>query len=533
MSPKAQVRIPKGMRDILPVQMIKRQYVIDVIKKVFETFGFEPLQTPAIEMSETLRGKYGEDAERLIYNTYYSNTAKDDLSLRYDLSVPLCRVVAIHPNLTKPFKRYQIAPVWRADRPQKGRYREFYQCDADTVGSASMLADAEIIHVIYEILTRLGFNNFVTYINHRKVLQGIGQFAGVPDRLLGSLYRSIDKIDKIGLDGVERELKAVGLPRDIQAALVRATRLLLQEKLANEDFEANLIEQGVSKQIAQAIKPKIVETIEQTNRSAMKPANIQNVAVRLVGQQIDTLRMIYESDERIEMIPTSVITKLLALLQISGPNRQVLADLGHTLGDVSVAVEGIFELEEMIRYFENLGIPEQFMVINFSMVRGLEYYTGPIFETIVKEPNIGSITGGGRYDKLIGMFTKRSQPATGTSFGIERIIDVMEEMNMFPPEVNSTVSQVLVSRFDDSTVDESLKLANTLRQAGLNVELYFGSESLKQQLKYANTKSIPLVLIAGPDEIAAGQVTLKQMNTGEQKQVDRDAAATVIKDWLS
>src|SRR5579884_4373445 len=198
MANKVRAAVPRGMRDILPEQMIRRQYVIDVIRDVFEEFGFEPLSTPAIELSETLTVKYRPDAERLIYSTTYGD-GKDKLALRYDLSVPLSRVVAMYPELPKPFKRYQIAPVWRAERPQKGRYREFYQCDADTVGSASMLADAETLNIIYEILTRLGFKKFVVNINDRKVLTGIGQFSGVPGELLGGLYRSIDKLEKIGL----------------------------------------------------------------------------------------------------------------------------------------------------------------------------------------------------------------------------------------------------------------------------------------------------------------------------------------------
>src|SRR5437660_11232412 len=211
---KIEPRVPRGMRDILPERMIRRQYVIDVIREVFEEFGFEPLQTPAIELSETLMGKYGPDAERLIYSANYPN-GKDPLSLRYDLSVPLCRVVAMYPELPKPFKRYQIAPVWRAERPQKGRYREFYQCDVDTVGSASMLADAENVNVIYEVLRRLGFKKFVVNINDRRILTGIGQCSGVPEELLGGLYRSIDKLEKIGLDGVREELRRNEIPDDV------------------------------------------------------------------------------------------------------------------------------------------------------------------------------------------------------------------------------------------------------------------------------------------------------------------------------
>ena len=212
-------RVPRGMRDILPEQMIRRQYVIDVIRDVFEEFGFEPLQTPAMELSEVLTGKYGPDAEKLIYQAGHTG-GKEDISLRYDLSVPLCRVVAMYPQLPKPFKRYQIDPVWRAERPQKGRYRQFFQCDADTVGSDTMLADAENVNLVYQVLSRLGFKQFEININERKLITGIGQFAGVPTEQLGGLYRSIDKLDKIGLDGVTSELRENNIPEDVIGKLL-------------------------------------------------------------------------------------------------------------------------------------------------------------------------------------------------------------------------------------------------------------------------------------------------------------------------
>ena len=358
-TPFIKPRVPRGMRDILPEQMIRRQYVINVIRDVFEEFGFEPLQTPALELSEVLTGKYGPDAEKLIYQAGHVG-GKEDISLRYDLSVPLCRVVAMYPQLPKPFKRYQIDPVWRAERPQKGRYRQFFQCDADTVGTESMLADAENVNLIYQVLTRLGFKQFEVNINNRKLITGIGQFAGVPDEQLSGLYRSIDKLDKIGLAGVREEL-------------------------------------------------------------------VEN------------------------QIPEPVIEKLLVLLQIEGDTAAVLSALSEQLGDSDVAREGIAELEELNSYLVTLEVPDKFYRVNVSMVRGLEYYTGPIYETVVEEPRIGSITGGGRYDELIGSFSKQGYPATGTSFGIERIIDVMEEFDMFPTAVGKTVTQVLVTVFDAET----------------------------------------------------------------------------------
>ncbi len=419
-------RVPRGMRDILPEQMIRRLHVIDIIRKVFEEFGFEPLQTPAMELSEVLTGKYGPDAEKMIYQAGHTG-GKEDISMRYDLSVPLCRVIAMYPQLPKPFKRYQIDPVWRAERPQKGRYRQFFQCDADTVGSDSMLADAENVNLIYQVLIRLGFKEFQIHINDRKVITGIGQFSGVPTQQLGGLYRSIDKLDKIGLDGVTNELRE------------------------NE-------------------------------------------------------------------IPQNVIDKLLTLLQIEGDAESVLSELEEQLGDFDSAREGMTELKELIGFMDTLGIPERFYKINVSMVRGLEYYTGPIYET-VQDPSMGSITGGGRYDELIGSFSKQSFPATGTSFGIERIIDLMDEYEMYPPTVGKTVTQVLMTVFDDELMNESLKLATQLRQGGIRTEVYHRPGKLATQMKYADAKGIPYAVILGSDELAAGNAAIRDMSNREQEDV--------------
>ncbi len=439
-TPFIKPRVPRGMRDILPEQMIRRQYVIDVIRDVFEEFGFEPLQTPALELSEVLTGKYGPDAEKLIYQAGHVG-GKEDISLRYDLSVPLCRVIAMHPQLPKPFKRYQIDPVWRAERPQKGRYRQFFQCDADTVGTESMLADAENVNLIYQVLTRLGFEQFEVNINDRKLITGIGQFAGVPDEQLGGLYRSIDKLDKIGLSAVRDELAE-------------------------------------------------------------------------------------------NQIPEPVIEKLLALLQIEGDTATVLNALNEQLGDSEVAREGIVELEELNGYLETLGVPDEFYRINVSMVRGLEYYTGPIYETVVEEPKIGSITGGGRYDELIGSFSKQGYPATGTSFGIERIIDVMEEFDMFPATVGKTVTQVLVTVFDAELAQESLKLATLLRQDSIRTEVYSRPTRISTQIKYADTKGIPYAVILGSDELEAGTVAIRNLESREQQIVPREELVEHIQRWI-
>jgi histidyl-tRNA synthetase len=427
------------MRDFLPEQMILREYVIDVIREVFESFGYEPLSTPSVELHATLTGKYGPDAERMIYNVSRRG-GKEKLALRYDLSVPLSRVAAMYPDLQKPFKRYQISPVWRGERPGKGRYREFYQCDVDTIGSASMLADAELVDIMHEVLHRLGFRDFVVRINNRKILTGIGQFAGVPEELLGGLYRSIDKLEKIGLDGVKEELEANEIPED-------------------------------------------------------------------------------------------VVARLLELLQITGDDQAILKELRQELGEFPAAVEGIEELEEILAYLEPLDVPRQRYQVDFAMVRGLDYYTGPIYETVVQEPRIGSICGGGRYDELIGMFTDRSYPATGTSFGIERIIDVMEELKMFPPEVGTTITQVLVTIFDEAHTSASLEVSSELRKGGLNTELYFENDPLGDQIRYALKRGIPYVVIVGPDELAAGQVTVRNLPLNEQRTVDRSAAVANIENW--
>ena len=435
MSNFVEPRLPRGMRDIIPQKMLQRRYVMRVIENVFERFGFEPLQTPALELAQTLMGKYGPDAEKLIYDARHRE-GKEDLALRYDLSVPLSRVVAMNPQLTKPFKRYQIAPVWRAERPQKGRYREFYQCDADIVGTSSMLADAEIIAMIFTILSELGFQEFVTKLNNRQVLTALGEYSGVPSALLGGLYRAIDKLEKIGRDAVREEM--------------------------------------VKNQIPDEAVEKILD---------------------LVALPFDDLNA---WREKFRAYPRGL--------------------------------QGIDELEQLRQYTREMGVNPARIQVDLTMVRGLEYYTGPIFETVVTEPKIGSLTGGGRYDGLIGLFSKNSLPATGTTIGIERIIDVMDELNMFPPNLGKTVTQILVTVFDDKTRATSVALAMELRAAGINTEVWYDADGLGKQLKYAAAKAIPFALIAGPDEIAAKIVTLRDLETGEQTQIARAEIAMRVRE---
>jgi len=435
-------RLPRGMRDILPEQMMLRRYVIRAFEEIFEAYGFEPLQTPALELRETLMGKYGPDAEKLIYDARHRE-GKEELSLRYDLSVPLARVVAMYPNLPRPFKRYQIAPVWRAERPQKGRYREFYQCDADIVGTSSMAADAEIISLIHEALTRLGFRNFVILLNDRKLLTGLGRYSGVPEPLLGSLYRAIDKFDRLGLEGVQEEMRRYGIPEE-------------------------------------------------------------------------------------------AIARMLELLRIEGDHAEILGELSRRMqaAEIPEGLEGIRELEALLRFVEAMGVPSERYRISFTMVRGLEYYTGPIFETVVTEPKIGSITGGGRYDGLVGLFARQSVPMTGTSFGIERIIDVIQELGMAPPDLPRTPVQVLVTVFDEPRMGASIALAQAFRRAGLKVMLYFEPRRLEAQLRYAHQKGIPFVAILGPDEEARGVVTVRDMGSGEQRTLPPEEVARWIRQSL-
>jgi histidyl-tRNA synthetase len=434
-------RVPKGMRDFLPAEMLKREYVFGVVREVFHRYGFEPLQTPVLELHETLMGKYGEDAEMLIYQAQHTG-GKESLALRYDLTVPLARVVAQHESeIALPFKRYQISPVWRAERPQRGRYREFYQCDADIVGVAGMHADAEIVGVITTALRRLGFPQFSVKINNRKLLTAMGTYSGVPDASLPDLYRSVDKFDKIGAAGVQEELERRGIAPD-------------------------------------------------------------------------------------------AVARMMHLLQAPGQGAERLDFAEELMGNLPAAAEGLGELRALAEHLADAGVPAAHLDFDFTMVRGLSYYTGPIFETIITEPNLGSITGGGRYDGLIGLFRKEPLPTTGTALGIERIIDLMDELNLYPPSLSGTVAQVLVTVFDEATRGEATRLAALLRTSGVNTELYLLDKKLGQQFGHADKKGIPLVAIAGPEEIAAGQVKLKRLRDGHEVTVSREALAAAVGDLL-
>ncbi len=436
-------RPPKGMRDFLPADMIKRQFVFDTVQEVFQLYGFEPLQTPVIELNETLYGKYGEDAENLIYSVKHGRSDKDELSMRYDLTVPLARVVAQYEGqLTFPFRRYQISPVFRGERPQKGRYREFYQCDADIVGISTMNADAEILGMTIAVLRKLGFPQFSVKINHRQLLIAIGRYSGVPDDQLPDLYRSVDKFDKIGAEGVGKELRERGIAAD-------------------------------------------------------------------------------------------VVDRMLKLITAQEPGLENLDYLDEMLGTLEGAQQSLMELRELAAHLAEADVPQAFYEFDFTMVRGLGYYTGPIFETVIKEPNLGSITGGGRYDSLIGMFRKDSLPTTGTSLGIERIIDLMDILDLYPAHIGGTVVQVLVTVFDESTRAASARLAAELRAAGIRTELYLDDKKLGKQFNHADKKAIPVVAIIGPDEAAAGLVKLRRLADGHEATAERAEAVNTARLLLS
>ena len=428
-------KILKGFRDYLPEKMILREKIINTVKEVYEGFGFAPLQTPALEYAETLLGKYGEESDALVYR--FRDYGGREVGLRFDLTVPLARVIAMYPELPKPFKRYQLAPVWRAEKPQKGRFREFIQLDPDIVGVSSMMADAEIVNLIYETMKALGFSRFVIQINNRKILDGLISSLGIDKSQSPVVFRILDKLEKTSIEEVKKEL----------------------------------VEKGFNKESA---------------------------------------------------------TKLLEFIQIEGSNQETLTQLKKLLSGNPKGIKGVEELESILAYLKEVGIPEENLKINLSIVRGLDYYTGPVFETIILDlPEVGSVFGGGRYDNLIGMFSEKEIPAVGVSIGIDRIFTVMDTLKMFP--VKMAISQILVTVFDKSTEIQSLKLANELRKLGINTEIYLGEGNLAKQFKYANKKGIPFVVVIGPDEIKKNQITIKDLKSGEQKKIKRDNLITILK----
>jgi len=443
MADKQSTKPPGGTRDFLPDDVRRREHVIGVVRGVYERYGFEPLETPAFENIETLLGKYGEEGNKLIFKILkrgeHEGTGEADLALRYDLTVPLARVVAQYQNeLPKFFKRYQIQPVWRADRPARGRFREFYQCDIDAMGSTSPVVEAEILSAVSEVLATLGFNDFTVRLNHRAALTGLLETAGVAAAGHADALVALDKLDKIGPQAVAAELTNRGIAADVAAKCL----LLFAE------------EQG----------------------GAEAP-----------------------------------LDRLATLLR------------AHDAG-----AKGAAELRQIVALAEGTAAAGRIRV-DPSLARGLSYYTGAIMEIAV--PDLaGSLGGGGRYDNLIGMFLGRDIPACGFSLGLERIIVVMTERNMFPAAVAGGAADVMVTLWNDDARADALALAGELRKSGLRVDVYPEADKLGKQFKYASSRNVPCVAIVGDDERAQGIVAIKDMKSGEQTAVPRaDAAAFVAR----
>ena len=436
--------IPKGTRDFLPADVAKRTYIFDTIKSVFKLYGFAPIETPSFELSSTLMGKYGEEGDRLIFRILNSGDKmkkadiealqNDNLpkfanslaekALRYDLTVPFARFVVQHQNeLSFPFKRYQIQPVWRADRPQHGRYQEFYQCDADVVGSDSLLYEVELVQIFDAVLTLLNLPGFTIQINNRKILSGIAEVSGEAEKLI-DITVAIDKLDKIGEEGVVAELLA----------------------------------KGVSQNAVERIQP---------------------------------------------------------LFHLNGTNAEILAQLSDFLQSSEIGLKGIEEIKYVLDTVKKLGLKRGELLVDVTLARGLNYYTGAIFEVKAKDVKMGSICGGGRYDDLTGLFGMKGISGVGISFGADRIYDVLNELNLFPTEVTQGLPVMFVN-FGEQETALCLQLANELRNQGIACEIYLSSAKLQKQMKYANDRKVAYVILLGEEELKNGKLVAKNMETGEQ-----------------
>ena len=449
--------IPKGTRDFSPAEVAKRTHIITTIKKHFQSFGFQPIETPSFENSETLLGKYGEEGDRLIFKilnsgdfiskvddvTYSSKNSSSlapkitEKALRYDLTVPFARYVVMHQNeIDFPFKRYQIQPVWRADRPQKGRFREFYQCDADVVGAKSLLQEVEFVQLYDAVFTSLGLKGCTIKMNNRKVLSGIAEVIGAK-HLLVDFTVALDKLDKIG--------------------------------------EAKVKEEMLSKGISEA-----------------------------------------------------AITKASPLFSMAGEATAQLAQLRLLLADSPVGLEGVEELEEIISLVSELGLQSAQLQLDVTLARGLNYYTGAIFEVAAPEGvQMGSIGGGGRYDDLTGIFGLKDVSGVGISFGLDRIYLVMEALQVFPTTIEQSLD-VLCLNFGEEESKAALKLISKLRQQGIRADLYPSATKVQKQFKYADKRAVPYVMLLGANELAEGQFVVKNMKTGEQQSYANDALPTFL-----
>ncbi len=435
--------IPKGTRDFTPVEMAKRNYIFDSIKSVFLKFGYQPIETPAMENLSTLMGKYGEEGDKLLFkilnsgdflakadsglllekNSVKTTTQISEKGLRYDLTVPFARFVVQHQNeITFPFKRYQIQPVWRADRPQKGRYREFFQCDVDVVGSDSLINEVELIQIVDEVYRKLNINVLVK-LNNRKILTGIAEIIGEADKIV-DITVAIDKLDKIGLEKVNEELK--------------------QKNLSDE-----------------------------------------------------------------------AIAKLQPIINLSGTNAEKISVLKDVLASSETGIKGVDEIEAVLRYLTDLNV-QTAVELDLTLARGLNYYTGAIFEVKALDVQIGSITGGGRYDDLTGIFGLKDVSGVGISFGADRIYDVLNQLDLYPKE-SIVTTELLFVNFGEAEALYALKALQDVRKAGIKAELYPDDTKMKKQMNYANKKDISYVALVGENEMKEGKVTLKNMTTGEQK----------------
>lgn len=445
--------IPKGTRDFSPVEIAKRNYIFDTIKEVYALYGFQQIETPAMESLQTLMGKYGEEGDKLLFRVlnsgdYMSKLSDEELlernslrlsskicekGLRYDLTVPFARYVVMHRDeLQMPFKRYQIQPVWRADRPQKGRYREFYQCDADVVGSDSLLNEVELMQIVDTVFTRFGIRVQIK-INNRKILSGIAEVIGEPDKIV-DITVAIDKLDKIGLDKVNEELKADGI-----------------------------------------------------------------------------------SDE--------AIAKLQPIIALSGTNEEKLQTIREVLADSETGLKGVEETQFILDTLK--GSLNNEIQLDLTLARGLNYYTGAIFEVKALDYAIGSITGGGRYDNLTGIFGMPGLSGVGISFGADRIYDVLNGLDLYPKEaVNGT--KLLFINFGDKEMTYCLPVVRACRAAGISTEMFPDKAKMKKQMSYANAKAIPFVVLAGDNEIAENKFTLKNMTTGEQHLVTTEELISIV-----
>jgi len=450
--------LPKGTRDFGPSVMAKRQFIFNTIRSVFTRFGFQPLETPAMENLSTLTGKYGDEGDQLLFKILntgdFLKDAPADLlnekkskeltslisekGLRYDLTVPFARYVVMNRNeISFPFKRYQIQPVWRADRPQKGRYREFYQCDADVVGTNSLICEAEIILMIKSVFQGLGISNYTIKINHRGVLSGIASLIGAQENET-ALFVAIDKLDKIGRDGVTAELQSKG----------------------------------------------------------------------------------FSSDS---------INLLFDVLEVKGSNTNKVAFLASKFETIPNGRKGIRDIQQVFDFLKAYGNDQEHVELDIALARGLSYYTGCIFEVKINHVAIGSVSGGGRYDNLTQTFgDKENLSGVGFSFGVDRIYDAMEELNLFS---NDTLvsSKVLVCHFDEESLLYGLNLVTQLRTAGIPAEVFPETSKLKKQLDYANKKMIPFTIVVGSEEISSGQLPLKNMGTGEQEKQTIEAIIQKLK----